>query len=117
MTQCFYSLLTRRSGALLFKSLLFRSATIRSPQNLVSKFDRLRVSSPLAIPARKPGALKRQKAGEEKVESRYKRFARSYRSMHPRNFAAISDAKFLKSRYKRFARSYRSMNPRNFFDM
>ncbi|MEI8021269.1 MAG: hypothetical protein WCH39_23885, partial [Schlesneria sp.] len=52
----------------------------------------------------------------ESLESRYKRFARSYRSMNPRNFGDTSDVKFLKSRCKRFARSYRSMNPRNFGD-
>jgi len=33
----------------------------------------------------------------ESLESRYKRFARSYRSMNPRNFGDTSDVKFLKS--------------------
>jgi len=37
-------------------------------------------------------------SGFEKVVSRYKRFVRSYRSLNPRNFARISDVKFLKSR-------------------
>ena len=37
--------------------------------------------------------------------------------MNPRNLGNAYNVKFLKSRYKRFARSYRSMNPRNFFDM
>ncbi len=37
--------------------------------------------------------------------------------MNPRNFFDIQNVKFLKSRYKRFARSYRSMNPKNFFDV
>ena len=36
--------------------------------------------------------------------------------MNPRNFGVTYNVKFLKSRYKRFARSYRSMNPRNFGD-
>ena len=36
--------------------------------------------------------------------------------MNPRNFGDTYNFKFLKSRYKRFARSYRSMNPRTFGD-
>ncbi len=36
--------------------------------------------------------------------------------MDTRNFVDTYNVKFLKSRYKRFARSYRSMNPRNFGD-
>ena len=35
------------------------------------------------------------------VESRYKRFVRSYRSMHPRNFVNTSDVKFLKRNERR----------------
>ena len=36
--------------------------------------------------------------------------------MDTRNFVDTYNVKFLKSRYKRFARSYRSMNTRNFVD-
>ena len=39
-----------------------------------------------------------EKVVEEKVVSRYKRFARSFRSMSPRNFDDTSNVKFLKSR-------------------
>ena len=43
-------------------------------------------------------APKQRELGFEKVVSRYKRFARSYRSMNPTNFSDTPNVKFLKCR-------------------
>ena len=43
-------------------------------------------------------APKRREIRFERVESRYKRFDRSYRSMNPSNFSDTPNFKFLKSR-------------------